>query len=158
MKTLVIVFAVIIAVLLGVLFFVPTAHEPASPTTQANSPVTKSADGHLRVAAPVPGFSVATSSISIQGTVVGGGWFFEGSFPVKVYDADGTMLGRGIAQAQGDWTSTGTVPFAGAIIFDAPHSATGTVVFSKDNPSGLPQNDQSLAIPISFALNRPSAP
>ena len=81
---------------------------------------------------------------------MGGGWFFEASFPVKVVDADGIVLGQGQAQAQGDWMSTGTVPFVASISFATPYSATGTIVLAKDNPSGMLQNDLPLRVPVAF--------
>ena len=68
---------------------------------------------------------------------------------VKV-NGEGTVLGRGIAQAQADWMSTGTVSFTAIVQFTAPRGTTGTVVLSKDNPSGLPKNDASLVIPVGF--------
>jgi hypothetical protein len=108
-----------------------------------------SADGHLGVTAPQPG-ALVTSPVTVIGTVVGGGWFFEATFPVKVLDGDGMVIGDGAAQAQADWTSTGTVPFTAIIQFSAPRGATGTVVLSKDNPSGAQQKDQSLSIPVRF--------
>lgn len=148
----------IILGLLLVLVFVPSAHGPTTVLTNASSTAvtttTMSLDGHLAVSAPTENQEIS-SPVKIIGTVTNGGWFFEASFPVDVIDADGTVLGRGQAQAQGNWMTTGTVPFAATINFVKSHSATGTIVFSKDNPSGLPQNAGSLAVPIMFATSTP---
>ncbi len=153
LKTLAIVFAVIIIVLLGVLFFYNPAKAPQLPPDNVSGAKilqpTMSADGHVGVTAPQAG-ALITSPVTIIGTVTGGGWFFEASFPVKVLDGDGTVLGTGIAHAQVDWTSTSSVPFTAIAQFAAPYGATGTVVLSKDNPSGLPQNAASLSIPVRF--------
>jgi hypothetical protein len=153
LKVLAVVFAVIIIVLIGVLFFYNPAKAPQLPPDNVSGAKilqpTMSADGHLGVTAPQAGALIA-SPVTIIGAVTGGGWFFEGSFPVKIVDGDGTVIGRGIAQAQSDWTSTSSVPFAAIIDFTAPHTATGTVVLSKDNPSGASQNDLSLSIPVRF--------
>ena len=69
---------------------------------------------------------------------------------MKILDGDGTVIGQGQARAQNEWTSTGTVLFMGTILFSAQRFATGTVVFSKDNPSNLPQNRESFSVPIRF--------
>lgn len=148
MKIIVIIFGIIIVVLLGILIFVPSAKSPTVPTTTEPSAVI-SPDGKVHVVAPVENAVIASPAV-ILGTVTGGGWFFEASFPVKVLDGDGTVLGQGPAQAQGDWMSIGTVPFGASISFTRPNYATGTIVFAKDNPSGAPQNAESFSIPVRF--------
>ena len=141
--------AVVIVVLLGVLVFVKPAHSPiiSSPLQGDCS----ASSGCPTVVSPSVG-AIISSPVAVNGWITGGGWFFEGSFPIKVIDADGTVLGQGPAQAQPpeNWTSTGTVIFIGNISFAKPHSATGTIVLSKDNPSGLPQNDASLSVAVKF--------
>ncbi len=77
-----------------------------------------------------------------------GGWFFEASFPVRVEDANGTVLGSGIATATGDWMTNELVPFSGTIELDVPATDTGVVIFEKDNPSGLPENGGRLEVPV----------
>ena len=153
LKVLAVVFAVIIIVLLGVLFFYNPAKAPQLPPDNVGGAKilqpTMSANGHVGVTAPQPG-ALITSPVTIIGTVTGGGWSFEASFPVKIVDGDGAVIGRGVAQAQADWTSTSSVPFSAIINFTVPRTATGTVVLSKDNPSGAPQNDLSLTIPVRF--------
>ncbi|HUC01615.1 MAG TPA: Gmad2 immunoglobulin-like domain-containing protein [Candidatus Paceibacterota bacterium] len=144
LKILAVVFAVIIVVLLAVLIFYPgPAKAPTVPAGVISS------DGHMAVTSLKPDGLVA-SPLTVTGAVTGGGWFYEATFPVKVLDSDGTELGVAAAQAQADWTSTGTVPFTAIVQFSAPQGATGTVVLSKDNPSGDPANDESLSIPVRF--------
>jgi hypothetical protein len=140
LKVIVIAFAVIIVVLLGVLTFVKPVQGPAFSV---------SPDGHVMVTTPLPNTLIA-SPVTVSGSVVNGQWFFEASFPVKVLDGDGTVIGQGQAQAQSDWTATGTVPFSANISFTAPHYATGTIVFSKDNPSGMPGNAEEFSVPVMF--------
>ena len=77
-------------------------------------------------------------------------WYFEASFPVKVLDANGKVLGQTNAQAQGDWTTGGYVQFLASVQFTAPATDAGILVLEKDNPSGLPQNADELRIPIVF--------
>ena len=155
MKIIVIALGVTILVLFGILLFVPAPQRAMAPTSNASSTGTgvpqtvMSPDGHVAVSAPLAGESVV-SPFTVVGTVTGDGWFFEASFPVKVVDADGTVLGGGQARATEDWMTTSTVPFTANITFAKPHSATGTIVFSKDNPSGLPQNAESFSVPVRF--------
>jgi len=161
MKTLVITLGVVIFALLAVLFFYNPKPAPAHPgggvrTSTADSTSTTqgvvSPDAHVVVTEPLPSSTVA-SPLTIKGSVTGGGWFFEATFPVKVMDSNGAILGRGQAQAQGDWTTTGTVPFTATISFTKPDTANGMIVFAKDNPSGAPQNDMSFSIPVVFGNN-----
>lgn len=102
----------------------------------------------IRVSSPVPNQKVA-SPLKVSGKAVGN-WYFEASFPVMILDANGEKLGVVPAQAQGDWMTTDFVPFEATLTFEKPTTATGTVVFLKDNPSGLPENDNSISIPVSF--------
>jgi len=77
-----------------------------------------------------------------------GVWFFEGDFPVKVLDEEGNLIKMAIAKAQGDWMTEDFVPFLVRIDFNVEKTTYGTLVFQKDNPSGLPQNDFEFAVPI----------
>ena len=81
-----------------------------------------------------------------------GTWFFEASFPVRVEDANGDQLGIGIAEALSNWMTTSTVPFRGVISFTSPPTTTaGFLIFEKDNPSGLPENADEFAAPVTIA-------
>ena len=160
-KYLVIGLGVVIVAMFAILIFVPSAHGPvvpASPTsTTPDVPgPALSSDGHVEVGAPLADELVG-SPLRLAGNVMGGGWFFEASFPVKILDGDGRVLGQGPAQAMGVWMSTGTVPFSAVIPFASPRFTTGKIVLLKDNPSGLPQNDASFSIPIRFAVTTPIA-
>lgn len=91
-------------------------------------------------------------TISSPFTVTGkapGPWFFEASFPIRVLDSAGKEVGRGIAQADGEWMTTDDVAFTAKLTFTAT-SGVGSVVFEKDNPSGLPENDAHVTVPVRF--------
>ncbi len=150
-KYIAIIFAVIIVVLLGILAFVNPPQKGAVATNIVSSASVHptSPDGRVEIFDPMPDQTIISPE-SVSGNVTGGGWFFEGTFPVKIVDGDGTVLGQGPVRAQSDWTSTGTVSFTGTIVFLAPHSATGTIVFSKDNPSDMAQNEVSFGVPVRF--------
>ena len=92
-----------------------------------------------------------TSPVTIDGEAAGN-WFFEGSFPIVIVDWDGKILGEGIAQAEREWMTEDHVPFTATITFEKPtYKNTGAFIFKKDNPSGLPQNDATIEIPVTFA-------
>lgn len=82
-----------------------------------------------------------------------GNWFFEASFPLVVVDWDGLIIGEGFATAEGEWMTEDFVPFTGTVNFDLATNTPyrrGAVIFKKDNPSGLPEHDDALEIPIEF--------
>ncbi len=143
MKIVVIILAAIIAIMFGVLLFVPAAKSPTVPVPQSSV----SPDGTIMVSTPVMN-AVVASPVMVTGSA--NGWYFEAVFPVKVLDGDGTVLGSGQAQAHGNWATTSSVTFSAIIPFTAPKYATGTIVFQKDNPSGLPQDDEKFVLPVRF--------
>ena len=89
------------------------------------------------------------SPLEISGDALGT-WYFEASFPIKIYDANGNMLGSIPAQAESDWMTENFVPFKALLYFATSTTDSGTLVLEKDNPSGLPQNAGEIKIPIRF--------
>lgn len=88
-----------------------------------------------------------------------GYWFFEATFPVVLTDWDGRIIAEHYAQAQGEWMTTDFVPFEAVLEFENPvfpgaaknhFSRRGYLILKKDNPSGLPEHDDALEIPIKF--------
>lgn len=79
-----------------------------------------------------------------------GFWFFEASFPIKLFDDNSFLLGMRPAQALGEWMTEDFVPFSVSFPFAVPSSLKGKLVLEKDNPSGLPENADELAIPVYF--------
>ena len=82
-----------------------------------------------------------------------GNWFFEASFPVFVVDSDGKIIGQSIAHANGEWMTTEFVPFEAEVSYILEpniYSKKGGLILKKDNPSGLPENDDALEFPIEF--------
>ena len=71
--------------------------------------------------------------------------------PIVVVDWDGRIIGEGYAEALGEWMTEEFVPFAGTVTFDVPdYKERGAVIFQKNNPSGLPEHDGALEIPVTF--------
>ena len=102
----------------------------------------------IQVDAPAPNAQV-TSPLTVTGRARGT-WYFEASFPVKLLDGNGNELVIAPAQAQSDWMTTDFVPFSVTLTFATPPTPTGTLVLMKDNPSGEPQFDASVSIPVTF--------
>ncbi|MBN2585513.1 hypothetical protein JXA59_02600 [Patescibacteria group bacterium] len=103
----------------------------------------------IQVSNPTPNQTIK-SPLAITGQAIGS-WYFEASFPTKLFDANNNQLAEGIATAQGDWMTTNFVPFTATLNFSAqPANSAGTLILYKDNPSGLPANDDQLTIPVTF--------
>jgi hypothetical protein len=105
---------------------------------------------HVIVAdSPLPGQEV-TSPLRISGRARGT-WFFEGDFPLVLYDADGEMIARGFAAANGEWMTRDFVPFEGILEFTGKDLAgRGSLILKKDNPADRPELDDQLEIPVLF--------
>lgn len=102
----------------------------------------------IRVDTPLANSGVK-SPLVIQGSARGS-WYFEASFPVKLLDANGKELVSAPSKAQGEWMTEEFVPFVAILVFDKPTTKTGTVVLKNDNPSGIPENDKEVRIPVQF--------
>ena len=91
-----------------------------------------------------------SSPLSISGQARGN-WYFEASFPIVLTDIDGNVIAQWYAQAQDEWMTTDFVPFKATLEFDAPTTTKkGILILKKDNPSGLPEHDDELDIPVIF--------
>jgi hypothetical protein len=87
-----------------------------------------------------------------------GMWFFEADFPVVIVNWDGLIIGEGVATALDEWMTEEFVPFTATVAFNNPYNEgdpdfmkNGAIILQRDNPSGLPENDDALEIPIRFA-------
>jgi len=98
---------------------------------------------------PLPG-AIVDSPLKIQGHARGN-WFFEGDFPVVLTDSQGAVIAERFATAKGNWMTEKFVRFEGIIEFNKPRIGdSGTLILKKDNPTGLPQHDDALEIPVFF--------
>lgn len=101
----------------------------------------------IRVDSPRPG-SVVASPLVVKGRARGM-WFFEASFPVVLIAQNNVVIATGTAQANDDWMTEEFVPFTATLQFTKPmHVRTGTLLLKKDNPSGDPERDDALFIPV----------
>lgn len=119
----------------------PSAPKPIIECgTQAESPI--------KVELPKSG-DVVASPLEIKGEARGT-WFFEAIFPVVLVGSDEKTIAQGIATAKSDWMTENFVPFEAKLEFSAPSVLDSYLIFKKDNPSGLPENDAEIKIPVQF--------
>ena len=112
----------------------------------------------VRLEAPRPN-QVIKSPLIVRGEARGY-WFFEASFPIYLTNWDGLIIAQDIATAKGDpatgelnWMTENFVPFEATLTFESDKNAysnRGTLILRKDNPSGLPEHDDALEIPVIF--------
>lgn len=103
----------------------------------------------IHVSVPLPNSEIQ-SPLMVTGEARGY-WFFEASFPVELVDWDGKIIAQGIATAEGEWMTNDFVPFKAELTFTTDpetYSNKGTLILRKENPSGLPENDDSIKIPV----------
>lgn len=93
-----------------------------------------------------PKVGMVGSTFTVSGKARGG-WYFEASFPLEVRDGNGNLLIQMPVQAQGEWMTPEFVPFSETVTI-ANYKGAATLILHKDNPSGLPENDASVSIPI----------
>ena len=120
----------------------------ATTAIETETTVKETISDQIRVTKPRPN-QLVESPLMIEGEARGT-WFFEATFPVKLLDANGDVIATYFAQAQGEWMTEDFVAFKAQIEFEKPSTDTGVLVLEKDNPSGLPENDAKIEIPVRF--------
>ena len=105
----------------------------------------------IRVYLPKPN-DLVKSPLTIKGEARGY-WFFEASFPVAMTDSEGNVIGQHYIMTSNDWMTEDFVPFEGVLEFDVDQGSGGNrgmLILQKDNPSGLPEHDDAIEIPVMF--------
>ena len=88
------------------------------------------------------------SPVKISGQAKGI-WFFEGSFPIEIVDTNGNIIVQSFATSSEDWMTENFIPFSATLEFIKPTSTKHVLlILKKDNPSGLPEYDDSISIPL----------
>lgn len=113
-----------------------------SGTYDPNAPLNQ----RVFVTSPEPGTTVG-KTFQVKGEAPGN-WYFEASFPVKVIDPQGNTLANSYGQAQSEWMTTDQVPFIAEVKIEKAYTGPATVIIMKDNPSGLPEHDDSIDFQI----------
>jgi hypothetical protein len=132
-----------------------STHVSIDATPATTSPATPSLpDGKSNIQfelfAPTEG-AVIASPLDMMGRARGT-WFFEASFPIELRDANGVTLATIPAQANTDWMTEEFVDWSARIAWSATSTTatSGVLIFRKDNPSGLPEHDASIEVPVLF--------
>ena len=141
-------------IIVGAYFLWPTSPKPVvtnfETCVQAGYPILESfpeqcrtPEGSLFIKDPEPGRQepLPTKPIIVKNVmenqliespfIVRGearGWYFEGSFPVTLLDANGKKLVETYATAQGDWMTASFVPFVSQELVFKATTPTGILV------------------------------
>lgn len=99
-------------------------------------------------------FSIAPGA-TVSGTMtatgsVKGGYFFEANMGVKILDANKNVLKSTNGTATSDWMTSGPVSFTTNLDFTGIPAGQGFIRLHNDNPSGMPENDRFIDIPVVF--------
>ncbi len=104
----------------------------------------------IKLETPLPNEIIA-SPLKIKGQARGN-WFFEASFPISMVDANGNevILEPSYIMTNEDWMTTDFISFETTVTFSKPNTAEGKLILHKDNPSGLPEFDAEMIVPVKF--------
>ena len=82
-------------------------------------------------------------------------WFFEATFPVRIFDQKGDEIAALFVIADGDWMQEGYVPFTLELhsnLIDLDEDGIVVFQFEKDNPSGLDENADFAKITLTLKV------
>jgi len=139
-----------------VMFFVlrkteaPTGNDVTQETSNPTEILTKIGNDEIIIDFPAKGQIISSGVLEVKGQARGS-WYFEANAPFEIQDYNHNKIAQSYVTAQGEWMTTEFVPFTGKINFVVPEGITeGFVVFRNDNPSGEPQFDRKLEVPVKF--------
>lgn len=133
----------IVVILGAVLIATPTPAPSPSPTSENGAEPFVSEN--VIVTDPLPNAKVS-QTFTVRGQARGN-WFFEASFPLQVRDPGNNNVGGGIAMTSDNWMTTEFVSFEGKVMVEN-YSGPARLVLMKDNPSGLPEFEDSVEFDI----------
>jgi hypothetical protein len=130
--------------------------EAGTSTTPNQRPVSYTpdeAENLIRVDTPTQEQTIS-SPLEISGEARGQ-WLFEADAPVVLTDWDGRIIAEGYISAEGSWMTDDFVPFSGTLEFSTPEdtgpqSVRGSLIIQRANPSGQPENDMAVEMPVRF--------
>ena len=122
----------------------PVASNSVATSTTATS--TPPLSSEVTIDKPIFG-AVVPKTFTVSGKAPGG-WYFEASFPIQVRDDNGNVIANTHATAKTDWMVSTLVAFSATTTITTSYSGPATLILLRDNPSGLPENDDSVSVPI----------
>lgn len=113
------------------------SQEPDQPTGEGEQAETGVSDVSMELTLNdlEPGDEV-TSPLRFSGSA-SGLWYFEGDFPVRIFDGQGNVIAESYASSQSNWMTEEQVPFEGEITFNVTEPTEATLIFQEDDPSGM---------------------
>ncbi len=143
-------------------WLLPSFSEPTEPVVVVTDPLLETPVAEVTTEAKdiiltsPQSYEVIASPVTIKGEARGT-WFFDASVPVVLTNWDGLIIAEGYATAVGDWMTEDFVPFTSTLEFVSPYQPSdpsfmsrGFLILKKDNPSGLPEYDDALELPVRF--------
>jgi len=94
--------------------------------------------------------------LSVEDEILGrapSSWYFEGTFPVRIFNQRGDEIASLFAIATEEWTQDGYVPFSLELhsnLIDLKEESVVVMQFEKDNPSGLEENADYFKISVTL--------
>ena len=138
--------------LCSVVLLVACQATPDSPEPSATpEPVPEtdiSCTDAIQVTSPQPNDTVG-SPLTVTGQARGT-WYFEASFPVRLYDVNMNELAVVPAQAQGEWMTEDFVPFHVMLPAFTTDGPLGYLFLEKHNASDEMSLSCSVVIPVQF--------
>ncbi len=125
----------------------PTEQDSSSSMTTSSSSSVEISDKEVIIESPEVN-ALVMSPLLVRGKARGF-WFLEASLPVQLRDANNNVIMTVPATANGEWMTTDYVEFTATLRFTTT-ATSGFLVIKKDNPSGLPENDAEVKIPVNF--------
>jgi hypothetical protein len=151
MKTFFLILGLVVVLAAAAVFGYSWSKPVATASPVASASPTATPDNMIVIDQPKEGSQIS-SPLKVTGKARGN-WYFEASFPVILTDWDGKIIAQVPAQAKGDWMTTDWVPFEATLTFTDPGAVVSSrcfLILKKDNPSGLPANDDSREITVFF--------
>lgn len=119
----------------------PGAVTPITQTPAISGDVGNFVSFSIAPGATVSGVIKATGSLT-------GGYFFEANMGVKILDANKNVLKSTNGTATSDWMTGDSVSFTTTLDFTGIPAGSGYIRLHNDNPSGMPENDKYIDIPV----------
>ena len=131
----------------------PATTPPTAPNPTVKPPIVappvETVNDLIRVTTPIRN-SVVTPPFRVSGEARGN-WYFEASFPIILKNSEGVIIASTNAHATANWMTEKFVPFEASLTFNKQVSgSSGTLILKNDNPSGDPEKDKSIVIPVKF--------